>query len=362
MSRRAIVTIVTRDYLAYARALIRQCARHEPGVDRFVVVADRLPAAAVADVPDAAVLFGDELGVERWPRYAFQYTPFELACALKPHAISHLMTGRGYQEIVYLDADMALYGPLSPVWKALERDSVVLTPHLHRPMPEGGPQPHESLFTLSGAFNGGLCAVRDTDAGRSFTRWWMSMLKRYCISDPSAGMFVDQRWLCLVPGLFPEVGISRHAGVNAGHWSLLQSAWESRSTGADSTSGIRVDEIPCLKRLVDRFHSDVHAAGWAECVAWGCSLEKLGDGTPIRREWREAIRREEPGFADIENPFDVSAHADLPTRFRAIEPIAHQWRHDWQVAWERERSVSARLRRIWQRVSGPARACWKGVR
>jgi hypothetical protein len=388
MSRRAIVTIVTRNYLAYARALIRQCVRHEPDVDRFVVVVDRLPADAVPGVPDAEVLFGDELGIQHWPRFAFQYTPFELACALKPHAISHLMHVRGYEEILYLDADMALYGPLSPVWEALTRHSLVLTPHLHRPMPEGGLQPHESLFTFFGTFNGGVCAVRNTDVTRSFTRWWMSMLNKGCIDDPRAGIFVDQRWLCLVPGLFPDVGILRHAGMNAGHWSLRQFTWESRPTGPASTSDMvvdghplvlfhftgmtphnptrylaeqrhsGVDDVPWLKTLVESFHADVHASGSAGCVAWGCALDTLGDGTPIRRAWREAIRREEPDFADVENPFDVAVHIDLPSRFRAIERRASTWRPDWRVAWEPERNVSAKLRRLWERVSGTARSWW----
>jgi len=391
MSRRAIVTIVTRNYLAFARALMRQCARHEPDADRFVIIADRLPAGEAADVSGAEVVYGDELGIDRWPRYAFQYTPFELTCALKPHAIGLLMNGRGYGEIVYLDADMGLYGPLAPVWEALEKDSIVLTPHLHKPMPDGGLQPYESLFAFAGTFNGGVCAVRDTDVGRAFTDWWKSMLKKFCIDDLHAGVFVDQRWLCLVPGLFPDVCVLRHAGVNAGHWSLLQSAWECRPTGAVSTSDVwvdgdplllfhfslmtprnplayveaqnrvRVEDIPCVKRLVDGFHRDVHAAGYAECTAWQCRTERLDDGTPIRHAWREAIRRDEAAFADVENPFDVSAPVDLRARYRAVEAIAHGWRNDWQATWEREQRLPARLYGLWKRLRGAAGTCKRFV-
>ncbi|MFM8892167.1 MAG: hypothetical protein ACKOTB_11220 [Planctomycetia bacterium] len=391
MSRRAIVTVVTRNYLAFARALMRQCAVHEPDAGRFVVVADRLPLGEVADVPDAEVIFGDELGIDGWSRYAFQYTPFELTCALKPHAFRFLMSHRGADAVVYLDADMGLYGPLAPVWEALEKDSIVLTPHLHRPMPDGGLQPYESLFAFSGTFNGGFCAVRDTGVGRSFTGWWASMLRKFCIDDLRAGVFVDQRWLCLVPGLFPDVCVLRHAGVNAGHWSLVQCAWECRSTGAVSTSDawvdgdplllfhfslmtprnpagyleaqnrVRVEDIPCLQRLVEGFQRDVRAAGFAECMAWGCGTEKLDDGTPIRRAWREAIRRDEPAFADVANPFAVSADVGLRARYRAVESIAHTWRSEWQVTWERERRLSARLYGLWMRVRGAAGACKRFV-
>jgi hypothetical protein len=389
MGTRAIVTVVTRNYLAYAKALMRLCERHEPGVDRFVVIADRLPAGESADVPHTEIIYGDELGIERWARYSFQYTPFELVCALKPHAVDHLIARRGYQEVVYLDGDMALYGPLTPAWRALEKDSIVLTPHLLRPMPEGSPQPYESLYAYAGTFNAGFFAVRDTDTGRSFTSWWKAMLRKHCIVDLSHGVYVDQRWLCLVPGLFPEVCILRHPGLNAGHWTLLQATWECLPTGAASTSNVTVDgaplvllhfsgmtphkpceylayqnrvsidDIPGLKRLVEGFHRDVHAAGYGECVAWGCRMEKLSDGTPVNRAWREAIRRDEAAFADVEDPFDVASRPDLVSRYRAIERIAHAWRPEWQREWERNRRMSARLRRLWHRGKGAVRACMR---
>jgi hypothetical protein len=386
MGHRAIVTIVTRNYLAYARALMRHCELHEPGADRFVVIVDRLPAGEVADVPNSDIIYGDELGIERWPRYAFQYTPFELVCALKPHVVDRLIRDKGYQQVVYLDGDMKLYGPLTPVWRALEKDSIVLTPHLLRPLPDNSVQPYESLYSACGTFNAGFFAVRDTDTGRSFTNWWAAMLRKHCIVDLSAGMFVDQRWLCLVPGLFPETCILRHPGLNAGHWTLLQATWECRSTGAASTSDvyvdgdptvlfhfsgmmpdhpdayracqnrISIDEIPCLKRLVDDFHRDVYAAGHRQCVAWGFGMERLSDGTPVKHAWREAIRRDEIEFADVEDPFDVATQPDLLSRYRAVESVAHTWRQEWLKDWDGRLRLSARLRRLLHRVSVVARA------
>jgi hypothetical protein len=389
MGNRAIVTIVTRNYLAYARALMRQCELHEPGADRFVVIVDRLPAGEVADVPNSDIIYGDELGIERWPRYAFQYTPFELACALKPHVVDCLMRDRGCQQVVYLDGDMRLYGPLSPVWRALENDSIVLTPHLLRPLLDNSVRPYESLYLRSGTFNAGCFAVRDTDIGRSFTNWWKAMLRKQCIVDLPRGMYVDQRWLCLVPGLFPETCILRHPGLNAGHWTLLQATWECRSTGAASTSNvsidgdpmvlfhfsgmtpdhpdtyrdyqnrISIDEIPCLKSLVDDFHRDVRAAGYSECVAWGCRMERLSDGTPVKREWREAIRRDEAEFADVEDPFDVASQSDLLSRYCAVESVAHTWREEWLKEWDGRLRILARLSRLLNRAKAVARACMR---
>ncbi len=385
MSKRAIVTIVTRNYLPYARALMRQCERHEPGADRFVVIVDRLPPGAVADIPHARIIHGEDLGIDRWPRYSFQYTPFELSCALKPHAIDHLMTREGYREIVYLDGDMGLYGPLTPVWEAFERHAILLTPHLLRPLPDDGLKPNESLVMNAGPFNAGFIGVGDTADGRAFVGWWKRMLEKRCVNDLLAGMFVDQKWLCLVPGMFRDVGILRHAGINAGHWTLAHATVSCRPTGAFSTADVyvdedpvvlfhfsnmtphrptayrtiltraRVDEIPCLQALVERFHQDLRASGDEECAGWGCSMDALSDGTPIKSAWREAVRRDEPAVADVENPFDVAARPDLKVRYRAVESIAHQWRHEWQLAWHRERGVRAFLRRMSLRLRNAAR-------
>jgi hypothetical protein len=387
MSERAIVTIVTVRYLAYARALLHGCEMHEPSADRFVVVVDRPPEDVATEVQGAEIIRAEDLGIRAWRRYAFQYRPFELCCALKPHAIHHLLTERGYREVAYLDSDMALYGPLTPVWQALGEASIILTPHLTRPLPVSGALPYESLYTLSGTFNGGFVCVRDTCSGRAFVVWWREMLRKHCIVDHPAGIFVDQRWLCLVPGMFAGVKVLRHAGVNAGHWTMVQATWEQRPTGTAASSDvhvdgdplllfhfgamtvqdphayrtlqnrIRVEDIPCLKRLVDAFHREVHAAGWEECNAWGCELERLCDGTPIQPAWREAIRRDEAPFGDVDDPFDVASHPDLLARFRAIEAHAHEWREEWRAAWERtqrtrerDRQVSQRARRLWRRI------------
>jgi hypothetical protein len=120
---------------------------------------DRLPAGETADVPHTEIIYGDELGIERWARYSFQYTPFELSCAIKPHIMRRLLD-MGYQEVVYLDADMAVYGPLVEVFESLARHSIVLTPHLLEALPDDGKRPHERAFLVSGTFNAGFLALR----------------------------------------------------------------------------------------------------------------------------------------------------------------------------------------------------------
>src|SRR5690606_35815995 len=115
-------------------------------------------------------------------RFAFQYDPFELSCALKPFAIQHLLD-RGYDEIVYLDADMRLYNRLDAVFRGLEEHSIVLTPHLLRPFPQDGAFPGEDLFLAAGPFNAGFLAIRKDAIGNDFIRWWSGHLQADCYKD-----------------------------------------------------------------------------------------------------------------------------------------------------------------------------------
>ena len=88
-------------------------------------------------------------------------------------------------------------------------------------------------------------------------------------------------------------------------------------------------------------------------------MERLSDGTPVKREWREAIRRDEAEFADVEDPFDVASQPDLLSRYRAVESVAHTWREEWLKNWDGTLRIPARLCRLWYRASAMARACMR---
>lgn len=375
MSRRAFVTVVTRNYLAYAKAIMAQCQRHEPEVQRFVIVADRLPVGVELQFENATIVYADQMNIQNWSRYSFQYTPFELSCALKPHAISYITEQHGCDKVIYLDGDMGLYGPMTTVWDALDKDSIVLTPHLLRPLPSDGMRPHESTFFYSGAYNAGFFAVSNSSTAKDFITWWKSMLDKNCFVDLAAGQFVDQKWLGMVPGMFEEVRILRNYGINAGHWTLSQGKFENRSTVGISESNLYINEdplilfhfsgmtphkpteylqsqnrtslhdIPRLRELCEAFHKDVHQGGLAECTKWGSAFDVLSDDTPIHPGWREAIRRDESQFAAIKNPFDVQSQANLKSAFQGIEKKSYKWRRDWRLKWQKDQGVKGVVRK-----------------
>lgn len=374
MPRRAIVTLVTRDYAHYAQVLMGSCRAAHPECTLFVCYADRPPADWRETVAGTRVVHGDELAVDDWRRFTFQYTPFELSCALKPHLLRHVLD-QGYDEVVYLDGDMMVYGPLVSVFEALDRSSLVLTPHLLTPLPDDGERPHEQAFLVSGTYNAGFLAVRRDGTTGRFLDWWTAMVAQRCITDLAASLFVDQKWLDLVPGMFPGVHVLRDPGCNAGHWTLSQFRCEPLADASRTRSGVAVGGAPLvlfhfsrmtptapddylnsqsrvrlahthpLTRLVRDYHAALEAAGRSRCEAWGCGFDSLSDGTPIRPAWREAVRRRHVAVTAIEDPFDAASRPDLAHLYRGLEGESVEWRRDWRLKSPQPRGLSAGVRR-----------------
>ncbi|TWT30856.1 hypothetical protein [Blastopirellula retiformator] len=355
MNRKAIVTVVTRNYLHFALALADSARRHHDDVDIYVCLADRPPVDLASLNEDVTFFFADELEIPQWRRFCFQYTPFELSCSLKPFAVQHVLA-KGYEEVIYLDSDMRIYGRLDEVFAALSQHSIVLTPHLLKPFPEDDKLPGEKLFLMAGTYNGGFFAVRNDDNSNQFIAWWRARMMSDGHKDLTGSIFTDQKWLSLVPGLFDNVMLLRNPGYNTGHWTFPQFALTTDSDGQPLIGGrpivlfhfsnfnpstpeefnrcqtrFTLDSLPPLIPMVAEYHAVVAAKNELQCDDWGCAFTQVNDGSQIHPGWREAIRRNDPFFEGVEDPFDVQSDPQILAKFRAIEGNSHKWRNDWRL-------------------------------
>ena len=356
MSRTALVTVVTRNYLHYARVLAESCQRWQPDMPLTVLLADRLPTHVSHSQQLARVLFADQLGIADWNRFSFQYTPFELCCALKPYAMQALFA-QGFERVVFIDSDLALYAPLASIEQALQNYSIALVPHLHRPLPRDGRKPLENNFLNAGTFNGGLVACRNDPQGQQFLQWWGEHLRHDCYVDVAGGVFVDQKWLNLVPGLFPSLAVVRQPGCNAGHWTLSQfplsgNCEQGYCVGEyplecfhfsnflpsnplefmHSQTRVSFQSSPALHQLVRDYHATLQLHAADQYASLGCQFERLSDGTPIKSEWREALRRNLKELRGIEDPFDMQANPGLVAKLEHLTRHASKWRSDWRAS------------------------------
>lgn len=194
-------------------------ARYQPGVDRFIVLADKVEGVSVQDEP-AEIITIDQLGIDDFDEFVFRYNILELNTAVKPFAFRHLMDELGYQKVVYFDPDIRIYNSLDSVFDTLKNFQIVLTPHLTAPLLDDR-RPDETDILKAGTYNLGFIALRDGEDARHMLSWWSAHLRQHCLVDVARGIFVDQKWIDLVPGFFQSVKIERNPGWNVAYWNML---------------------------------------------------------------------------------------------------------------------------------------------
>ena len=349
------VTVVTANHFHYALAL-RDSISNAYGEDShlLIVLIDPDTFKKSGTVIDDEFVDAKLLPIANWDRFSFQYTAFELSCAIKPFAIQYLFN-QGVRKVVYIDADCYLYSRLHSIDRALESHSIALSPHLIESLPADEKSPREILFLSAGAFNGGVVGCLADEPGKAFIRWWMDRLSRDCYIDLARGIFVDQKWLDIVPALFPRSTINRSPACNTGYWTLQQFDFSGSEVDGYFVGGERLEcfhfsnflpknpyqflrsqerftfqSLPALKELVENYHAklSVHDRDFSKLCY---SMSELSDGTAIKAEWREALRRNHPTFADIKNPFDVTKTPKIAKQFALVERESRKWRGDWQI-------------------------------
>jgi hypothetical protein len=150
-----------------------------------------------------------------------RYTAAEACFVLKPYVISHLFD-QEWNIVHYFDSDVKVFSNLEALSGELVVGDILLTPHYLIPFFEDGYSPKPLTLLKAGVYNAGYVGVANREEGRAFIKWWSAMVLRYGKNEPQSGMCGDQRWLDLVPALFPTCRILRDPGVNVAYWNLHQ--------------------------------------------------------------------------------------------------------------------------------------------
>ncbi len=210
-----VFTIVSRNYAAQAATLMESLGVAEPGVARVVIATDG--AITFADQGVRVIEAGGL--VPDFAKLCAYYDALELNTAVKPHAFRALLGEAGVSSAVYLDPDIFVYRPLTEVRQGLARAPLVLTPHMTRPL-RGDANPNDHVILTSGAYNLGFMAVRNEPQIEALLDWWAEKLKFDCRVDFAAGLFTDQKWMDLAPGLVSDLALLRTPALNLAYWNL----------------------------------------------------------------------------------------------------------------------------------------------
>ncbi len=220
---RTFCTIITADHYPRAAALFRSLEQSDPAVLLKVLVVDGPGVMLSANQPAGITLIQlSDLGAYRIvdalrQKYAGVSKDY-LRWSLKPMLISYLLEN-GFEKVLYADCDICFFADPAFLFRELDEASILLTPHWWNKDPLRDEESFFSLFA-DGAFNAGFIGAGG--AGIPALQWWAEACLCRMEPDVLKGIFVDQRYLDLLPPLFENVRIIRHKGCNIGPWNQLE--------------------------------------------------------------------------------------------------------------------------------------------
>ena len=321
-------TIVARNYLAQARAFARSFQKHHPGGTVYVLLVDRIDGAFDPAKEPFITIPVEELGIPDFPVWAFKYSILELSTAVKPFLLRFLLTTKGHDHVMYFDPDILCYAPMTPIFDALEKNAIVLIPHLTDPLPEDGFLPRQIDILRSGAYNLGFLAIRKTPLVLNMLEWWHERLKLFCYVRLAEGLFVDQRWMDLVPGLFPDMCVLTDHGCDVAYWNVHCRIFEKRDrsyvvdgvplrffhfSGYDPRepnsfskhqTRVRLKDMPIIQELCHNYGDRLRQEGMEEMRPLKYAFGFFDDGTPVPHAARKLY--EDPSLQKLfPNPFQT---------------------------------------------------------
>ncbi len=333
--RTVVCTICSNNYLHYARTLMSSVRSQHPDWHRVVLVVDEIQGHFDPHGEQFEVLELGRLGLPHERQFLFRYTILELNTAVKPWLLEWLFRERHADRVIYLDPDIRVYSPLAELQEAFDGGAnIVLTPHLTGPLDDGC-KPTEIDIILSGSWNLGFLGLASADATRDFLRWWQSKLEFDCVVDHASGRFVDQKWIELVPGMFPGVHNLRHDGYNVAYWNLKHRPIDVQE-GQYSVHGqplrffhfsglnprrpetlskfqtrFTLSTLPASTReVIENYCREVISNGLDECSRWPYAFGRFSDGYPIADLMRKLVREDADLARDAgENPFELSGES-----------------------------------------------------
>ena len=308
-SETAGCTIIAKNYLAMARVLAESFARHNPGSNFFVLLMDPVEGCFNPAQEQFHLVETRHLPIPDLEKVLFKYDVLEASTAVKPYFMEYLLERHNIRKLVYLDPDVLVLSTFDGIWRALEESAIVLTPHITRQYPDQA-HPNERDLVVAGSYNLGFIGVRRCETTDQFLRWWQRMVYNNCVSFPERGLFVDQKFVNLVPGLYGDVRILREAKYNVAYWNLHErqitmendevlveggaccffhfSGFDPAEPAEISKHQTRykMSELGEGRELFRRYRSLLLKHGWKQSARWAYTYDYFDNGERIPKSAR----------------------------------------------------------------------------
>jgi hypothetical protein len=325
---RAACTIVSLNYLSHARTLCDSFLEQHPELPFYVLIVDRPSPDLDLSRERFRPIWVEDLGIPDFPSVAFKFDILELNTNVKPTFLKHLLAG-GIDELIYFDPDILICSSLSFIFDLLRSSSIVVTPHALSPnnaVPAG-----EAILLYSGVFNLGFIAVANNEESLRFLSWWEDRCLTEGFVERRSGLFVDQKWINLVPCYYDQVTILKHPGCNVAYWNLHERSvakdgqrWTVNGTAPlvfYHFSGVSVDggaliskgydqftleSLPELAELFEFYRAQLLKNGNRELGKFQYSFARYDNGQFINKLQRALYAAHFQVFQGAGNPFQTS--------------------------------------------------------
>lgn len=215
----SLCTIASKNYLGYVRTLVNSFKENHPESEAYVLLVDKIDNYFDPEKENFVTFEMDQIGIPDFDSFCFKYDVLELNTAVKPFFMEYLLENYSIDKLIYCDPDILINKKLNVIDKLLEENALVLTPHILSPYPDFK-NPNEITLLQVGSYNLGFIGVSKKEVTIAFLKWWQERLYNYCVVKLEGGLFVDQKWVDLVPSLFNKVYILREPEYNVAYWNL----------------------------------------------------------------------------------------------------------------------------------------------
>jgi hypothetical protein len=210
-------TIITASHFPLAKVLQASLQKQAPGSSLQVLVVDEnnfisengLVIHSVHALADSSYFKGIE---KKYGHNNIDYYRW----ALKPVFIGYLLE-KGFDKVIFTDPDLYFVNDFTFLFAELDTHSVLLTPHWAILDPTVN---EDSLLAVlkGGLYNAGFIGVQKN--GAAAMDWWAGLCHYKTEDQKDLGLFVDQKYLDLLPVQFEGVKIVKHQGCNLASWNI----------------------------------------------------------------------------------------------------------------------------------------------
>lgn len=229
--KRAIVLVTSKERWPQTKLAADSAALHNPGADVLITCPEPLGSGYYEQRP---------LSNPEW------------IVTERPRAV-RLALQAGYSQVMFLDGDTYTYKHPGLIWHRLDYYSLVVTPHVTRPLPDDGMEPSLRQIALMGNYNSGVFGV--TPRALPFIEWWEEQTKAHPALRPHEGYAAEQGWLRYAPDFNPSTCVLREEGYNTAYWNIWYQSLEAIRIAHFSGAFVGMDPGQ-MSRHQNRWHSE----------------------------------------------------------------------------------------------------------